>query len=36
MIYTWNQNGSVKSYKTVAAPGGSSLRFMCDVGDKRP
>ena len=36
MIYTWNPNGSVKSYKTLPAPGGSSLRFMCDVGDKRP
>jgi hypothetical protein len=36
MIYTWNPDSSVKSYKTLPAPGGSSLRFMCDVGDKRP
>jgi len=36
MIYTWNLDGSVKSYKTLPAPGGSSLRFMCDLGDKRP
>ena len=36
MIYTWNADASIKSYKTLPAPGGSSLRFMCDVGDKRP
>ncbi len=36
MIYTWNPDASVKTYKTAPAPGGSSLRFMCDVGDKRP
>ena len=36
MIYTWNLDSSVKSYKTLPAPGGSSLRFMCDLGDKRP
>lgn len=36
MIYTWNLDGTVKNYKTVAATGGVSLRFMCDVGDKLP
>ncbi len=36
MIYTWNLDGSVKNYKTVAGAGGISLRFMCDVGDKLP
>jgi len=36
MIYTWNPDASVKSYKTAPTPGGSSLRFMCDVGDKQP
>ena len=36
MVYTWNIDGSVKSYKTLPSPGGSSLRFLCDVGDKLP
>ncbi len=36
LIYTWNLDGSVKNYKTLPAPGGSSLRFMCDTGDKLP
>jgi len=36
LIYTWNADGTVKNYKSLPAPGGSSLRFMCDVGDKRP
>jgi hypothetical protein len=36
MVYTWNLDGTVKSYKTLPTPGGSSLRFMCDVGDKLP
>jgi hypothetical protein len=35
MIYTWNLDGTVKSYKTLPG-GGTSLRFMCDVGDKLP
>jgi len=36
MIYTWNPDGTVKNYKTVPGSGGSSLRFLCDVGDKLP
>jgi cysteine-rich repeat protein len=36
MVYTWNPDGTVKNYKTAPAPGGSSLRFLCDVGDKLP
>lgn len=36
MLFTWNPDGSVKNYKTLPNPGGSSLRFMCDVGDKVP
>ena len=36
MIYTWNPDASVKNYKSLPNPGGSSLRFMCDVGDKLP
>ncbi len=36
MLYTWNADASVKNYKTLPNPGGSSLRFMCDVGDKLP
>ena len=36
MLYTWNPDASVKNYKTLPNPGGSSLRFMCDVGDKLP
>lgn len=36
MLYTWNPDATVKNYKTLPNPGGSSLRFMCDVGDKVP
>ena len=36
MIYTWNPDGTVKNYKTVPGSGGSSLRFLCNVGDKLP
>ena len=36
MLFTWNPDGSVKNYKTLPNPGGSSLRFMCEVGDKLP
>lgn len=36
MLYTWNPDASAKNYKTLPNPGGSSLRFMCDVGDKLP
>jgi len=36
MIYTWNPDGTVKNYKALFGTGGSSLRFMCDVGDKLP
>ena len=36
MVYTWNPDGTVKNYKTAPAPGGSSLRFLCDLGDKLP
>jgi hypothetical protein len=35
MIYTWNLDGTVKTYKTVPS-GGTSLRFFCDIGDKLP
>ena len=36
MVYTWNLDGTVKNYKTVPGFGGTSLRFLCDVGDKLP
>ena len=36
MLYTWNPDGTVKNYKTLFGSGGSSLRFLCDVGDKLP
>jgi hypothetical protein len=36
MVYTWNGDGTVKSYKTIPGTGGTSLRFFCDVGDKLP
>lgn len=36
MLYTWSPDAAVKNYKTLPNPGGSSLRFMCDVGDKIP
>lgn len=36
MIYQWNADGSVKSYKAVPEPGGYSYRFLCDTGDKLP
>ncbi len=36
MSYTWNGDGTVKSYTTVPVTGGSSMRFLCDVGDKLP
>ncbi|MBZ5710456.1 hypothetical protein [Nannocystis pusilla] len=36
MLYQWNQDGSVKSYKALPQPGGFSFRFLCDVGDKLP
>ncbi|MDC0719175.1 hypothetical protein [Nannocystis bainbridge] len=36
MLYQWNQDGSVKSYKALPAPGGYSFRFLCDTGDKLP
>ncbi|MFY0542118.1 hypothetical protein [Nannocystis pusilla] len=36
MLYQWNQDGSVKSYKALPQPGGYSFRFLCDTGDKLP
>ena len=33
---TWNPDSTVKNYKTLFGSGGSSLRFLCDVGDKLP
>jgi len=36
MLYQWNQDGSVKSYKALPEPGGYSFRFLCDTGDKLP
>jgi cysteine-rich repeat protein len=35
MSYVWNGDGTVKTYKAVPN-GGSSFRFLCDIGDKLP
>jgi hypothetical protein len=35
MIYTWNSDATVKTYKTLPG-GGTSHRFFCDIGDKFP
>lgn len=36
MSYQWNADGTVKKYLSLPDTGGTSFRFMCDIGDKAP